>query len=93
MAELILTDEEKASNSYLDWDDAALGKLTKKVALTIRDGRADDKLPIIANAAAMMLVGMAHDSNAETFTLTLGGCTHHGEPVGDWKVTVKRKST
>lgn len=31
MAELILTEAEKSAASYLDWDDAALGKLVRKV--------------------------------------------------------------
>lgn len=37
MVELITTPEEEAASSYLDWDDEALGKLVKAIALTIDD--------------------------------------------------------
>lgn len=36
MAKLILTQAEKAAESYLDWDDAALGQLVRKMSANLR---------------------------------------------------------
>ena len=59
MAEFIPTEEEKAAASYMDWDDAALGKFTKHVALTLErmSKDAEGLRKVTAASCAMMLVG------------------------------------
>lgn len=88
MADLILTEEEKKSKSYLEWDDAALGKAVKKLALAIDDVRGKDA--IAHNAGMMLLILKAHDANSEITVLTVDGLTCGGESLGDWEVTIKR---
>lgn len=44
MAELILTEQEKADLSYLDWSDEALGKLVRKCALEIKNSELYKKI-------------------------------------------------
>lgn len=105
MAKLITTPEEEAAASFLDWPDAALGAMCKKMALTLkrqRDadrlrGATDDDIGAVINAAdGMLIVGSAIECNAGTITVTFGDFTHKGVPGGDWEFRVrqlpKRKS-
>lgn len=95
MAELITTDAEKASASYLNWDDAALGKMCKWVATIIERGDKtadpEGKLSIKCSGAAMILISMCRETNAGTLTLDLAGHSSGGIETGDWRITVKRK--
>lgn len=88
MAELILTENEQQSANYLEWDDAALGKAVKKLALGIVDHKGDKALAY--TACATMLACMAADKNAETTVVELLGVTDGGKGVGDWKLTINR---
>lgn len=92
MSKFTPTKEEKAALSYLDWDDAALGRFTKHVACTLEKLRKDDEglRKVSAAACGMILIGMAFDSNAETLNLTLEGHARKEIPTGDWKITVRR---
>jgi len=53
MAELILTEKEKHANDYLEWDDAALGRVVKKLALNIQEIRGDNAL-LYTSCAALL---------------------------------------
>ena len=92
MAELILTQEEIDAQSYLDWDDAALGKAVKEVALMLKDTseKSDGFKSILAVAAAFTLCGTADDNGAGELELKLGDYEHAGVNRGDWIVTVKK---
>jgi len=88
MAELILTEAEKEAPTYLDWSDAALGKLVRKTALMLEDeygGKATYTTTI-----AHILIGFGLKVNATETTITLEGVTEAGENKGDWQVTVKQ---
>lgn len=92
MAKLTTTPEERAANSYLEWDDAALGRFTKLCALKL-DALKDDAeglRKVTASSCAMMLVADAFLANATTFTLDLEGHTHAEIPTGNWRIIVKR---
>ena len=92
MSEFIPTQEEKDALSYLDWDDAALGRFTKHVACTldkIRDD-AEGLHRVMTAAAAMALIGATVEANADRLELNLDSHTHEGVPTGDWKITVER---
>ena len=86
MAELILTDEEKASPSYLDWDDADLGKVVKKLALTAGDDYGAMSAKIISMAS--VLVSFVADSNATDASFELTGVRSGNIERGDWIVTL-----
>lgn len=88
MAELILTEKEKADASYLDWDDDALGKLTRKLSARMHDKYGRDGQ--FAAMAAHLLIDLARRVNATTSTINLKGATVAGEAIGDWKITIKR---
>lgn len=86
--ELILTDEEKAAASWMDWDDETIGKAVRAMA-SIWQG--EDPNRILAHrAAAMFLCHGAMDVNAETTTLCLDGVTFRGEPIGNYRITIER---
>lgn len=92
MATFEPTQAEKDAATYLDWDDAELGKFCKNVALTL-DRLKDDAEglhKVTAASCAMMLVRSCVDINASTLSLKLDGYTHKNEPGGDWTITVKR---
>ncbi len=88
------TEDEKAANSYLDWDDAELGKFTKYVALKMREHQKDEEglKRVAASACGMILIGCCVDSNAAELTLNLDGYSHKGIPEGDWTILVKKRS-
>lgn len=88
MAELILTDEEKASASYLDWDDASIGRGVKKIALEIEDVKGEDAISWCAGV--LMLLARAIDADSEKSVMKVDGFTQAGKPLGDWEVTVRR---
>lgn len=87
MAELVLTDEEKKTATYLEWDDAALGRACKKIALLFNDD--NGKRAMKHTGAAVFLISEAVASNATTTTIELEGATDP-EPLGDWRVTLER---
>lgn len=95
MAELITTEAEKASASYLDWDDAALGKMCKWVATIIERGDKtadpEGKFPVKCSGAALILISLCRETNAGTLTFNLDGCTSCGADTGDWRIIVQRK--
>ncbi len=88
MAQLILTEEEKAAPTYLDWDDASVGMAVRKLALLYGDEYGKESM--FAQMAAQILVSFAHQVNATTTEVTLEGCTTKGVQTGDWKVTIER---
>lgn len=87
------TEEEKAASTYLEWDDAELGKFAKYCALELQKNSRDAEglHRVAAASAAMLLVGACVDANAADLELKIGGHTRHGRPTGDWLVTVKRR--
>lgn len=87
------TEAEKEASSYLEWDDAELGKFTKYCGLVMEKNSKDAEglHRVSAASCAMMLVGACIDSNAATLELKLDGHTRRGDKTGDWIVTVKRR--
>jgi hypothetical protein len=94
MAELITTDEEKAAVSFLDWDDAALGKAAKKLALTIvRCSKKSDGFDkVLPFSAGMLLIGGVVENNASEMRLDFGEFSHKDQACGDWEIIVRKKS-
>lgn len=92
MAKFDPTEEERAAISYLDWSDEALGKFCKYVATLNEEYSKEQEglKSVSASVAAMTLIGMAHDSNAEELTMKMEGHTIGDTRTGDWIVTVKK---
>jgi hypothetical protein len=89
MAELILTDEEKAAVSWLEWDDASLGKLIKYLSVHMGSDEQRKQL-LYSQSAALHLIADAVKFGAETMRVEQKGVTKRGEPLGDWEVIVRR---
>lgn len=92
MAELILTPEEQAAATWMELDDATIGKLVKQTALQLNDtaDRSADQAAVWWWSAAIMMVGATADTNADTFTQTINGYSQNGQVVGDFKITVEK---
>ena len=88
MAELILTEKEKADHSYLDWDDAAVGKLVKSLAVKASDEYGANTA--MGVTGGLLLASMARDANSEHTTFTLEGTTDKVKPTGDYRITIDR---
>ena len=88
MAELILTDEEKMTANHLDWDDAALGRAVKKLALNIGDIWGDEAL--ICTSCATLLACQASGTVEETLTIELDGVMDKYDRIMDWRVTISK---
>jgi hypothetical protein len=87
--ELILTDDEKKANTWLELDDATLGKVTKAVALKLKNYNIKND-PMAFMAAALLLCNLAAEANADDLKQTIEGLTIQGKDFGNWLVTVKR---
>lgn len=90
--ELILTQEENDASSYLDMDDASLGRYTKYLAKVLEDLKddADGFHKVTAASAGLLMVSACFDANADKLSLTLTGHSHKGIETGDWKITVEK---
>lgn len=88
MAELILTEAEKESGTYLDWDDNALGKLVRHLSGLMHDeyGRG----AAWTSMAAHVLIDFARQANATHSTFELNGATVRGRPIGNWRVEIRK---
>lgn len=88
MAELILTDEEKAAATWLELPDETVGKLVKKIAADMpRLAKETDKITSVA--ILLMLAGFSKEANSTKTTYTLNGTTNKDTPTGDWRITVE----
>lgn len=88
MAELTITEEERRTLTFLEWDDAALGKAVKSMACIIADTDGGRKtLPVVA--AGVFLISRAIDSGADMLVLKLEGACGE-EPLGDWEIALKQ---
>lgn len=90
MAELILTDAEKAAALWSDLDNAALGAIARKNIHSLESASAQAN-KIAAIGACLLLIGEAARSGAEEYELSLDGVTLRGFESGDWAVSVRRK--
>jgi hypothetical protein len=88
MVQLITTPEEEAAATYLEWDDASLGKLVKAAALTLEDSAGRDAIQRTACCARILAAMLAADS--DDTTITIKGLTRKGKPLGDWEVRAVR---
>lgn len=89
MAEIILTEEEKSAVTWAELDDDSLGKVVKAGIFSIKKiAKEQDKMFFMA--AAIILCSIAADSNADKLTQTLEGLKNNGQPLGDWKITIKK---
>lgn len=90
MAELILTEAEKAANTWLELDDATVGKLVKKTALGLKN-HSEERGKVWYVSAVMLLLGMVADSNAEEFSTTINGFSDPAGYRGDFEINIKHK--
>lgn len=98
MAKIILTEEEKAAHSWLDLDDASLGRCVKQNMLILCNGKKDEDNAsldseegrILASTSAVtMLAIIAHKSNADHAKFTCNGVSYKDESIGNWSVTLE----
>lgn len=87
MAKLILTEEERRSPTFLEWDDVALGRAVKAVASICNDDHGKHALK--ATGAGVFLVAEAVRSGATELTLSLKGANDGSRDLGDWKITIE----
>lgn len=91
MAELILTDAEKAAALWSDLDDEALGKLVRK-KISFLTNAADQMDRVVHIAAAMLICGVAVEQKASQLCMEIEGFTIDGVDCGEWSVVAKKAS-
>lgn len=89
MAELILTAAEKAAHSWLDLDDAALGRIVKAKALNFLE-KAKDGEQVYTVIAAMLLADYVQQEEANRMDLTFDMTSPTQPDGGEWCVSVVR---
>jgi len=88
---LILTDEEKHSLTFLEWDEISLGKAVKQIAYICNDQHGKDALK--ATGAAVFLISEAIRSGATEFIVDLKGATDGKRDLGNWKITIEKQNS
>jgi hypothetical protein len=88
MAKLILSEKEKNAATYLEWNDVALGRAVKKLAVDIRNNRGDDALAL--TACATLLACASAKRNAAQTIITLEGVTEGEKNYGFWSIIVQQ---
>jgi hypothetical protein len=88
MAELILTPEEKAAASYLDWSDESLGKMVKRIGILLNDEYQENAAWV--TAAAHLLIDMSIKTGGNSTTLKITGVKKNEEAIGDWEIRIRR---
>jgi len=91
MAELIVTPEEEAAASYIDWSDESLGKMVKMIGLLMNDEYGKDAAWV--SMAAHLLVDFSRKTNSTNTSVKVSGCTKNDEPIGDWEIRIRKIST
>ena len=92
MAELILTDKEKETKSWLDLDDESLGKFVKANIFQVLT-HAKGELAIFTLSCATALCAIAVEANADKLELTVDNLKNKTNDFGNWKVSIKRITT
>ena len=87
MAELILTDNEKASDSLLAWSDKALGKAVRFCITTLLK---DEKESVFAISCGQILCAIASKANATELKIDLQEVTFEDKKLGNWNILVKK---
>ena len=87
--EVILTDEEKRAATWLELDDASVGRLVKAEAMKIKE-IAGEQDKIVHFAAGIILCTAAIESNADVLKNDFTNLIFKGKPTGNWRVTVKK---
>lgn len=90
MAELILTEEEKKINCFMEFDDGTLGKICKYALAAIPE-IADEQMKSFIVASALTLIAHAIDNNSNKFSIKTKGVLDDNVNIGDWEVSVVRK--
>lgn len=85
-----LTKEEKDAETYFEFSDETLGRLTRHVAEKLKNFDAKGFYGVMTMGACYQLALLAHQINADTFEQIVSGFTYKGELCGDFKVTVKK---
>lgn len=89
MAQLILTDEEMALDTFSDLDIETLAKFVKYFLLSLKTN--DEQLERIGGiSAGYLLVSIANKVNATKYTQTLEDVTCDDKQIGNWKITIER---
>ncbi len=91
MAELILTDAEKAAALWSDLDDAALGKLVRK-KICFLTSAAEQMDRVVHLSAAMLICGVAVEQHASQASIQIEGFTVDGVDCGEWNVIATKVS-
>lgn len=73
MAELIMTDEEKKSESFLTWSDESLGKAVKAAAFALADDTG--RQSVMWTTAACLLIKKMLEADSTTLVITLEQCS------------------
>ena len=92
MAELILTDEEKAALSWLDLSDEELGKICRKALVDMPAFRCNDNAnkQLIFFNAGLVLCKIAAESTSDNVGFDAHRVKLSGRDVGDWRVSVRQ---
>lgn len=89
MAELILTEAEKAATSWLELDDAALGKAVKHAAACAVTAGSEHHA-LWWQGALLLMCGMVADTGMQKSVHTVVGLREKGRSLGTWRVTVEK---
>jgi len=88
MAELIISEEERRTASFLEWDNESLGRSVKKLALNFKDK--DGKTSLKITSAAVILIAEAIQAGSEATDIELTDARKGDEHLGNWIIKLTK---
>lgn len=88
MAKLTITEEEKKTLTFLEWDSESIGEGVKKLALNFRDKHGGGTMNL--TSAAIAIIYECIKSNSELTTIELEKAFRGDCELGNWKVTLEK---
>lgn len=89
----ILTEEEKATETYLGWPNETIGLCVRQFSQQMLDKDITGFESIKWMAAVYALVGVANSVNAGELKQTITGVSIKGKDIGDWEIIVRQKKS
>jgi len=88
MAKLELTEEERKTLTFLEWDSQSIGEGVKKLALNFQDKHGGSTMNL--TSAAIAIIYECVKAGSDCTTIDLQGAFRGDCQLGDWKVTLEK---
>jgi len=95
MSELILTEEERAANTWLELSDKTIADTTRHVGLIFKNASINTHIkdvdrPLVISAAMHICLEFASSKNLDKYSFTFEDLQFNDEILGSYKLTIEK---